>query len=252
MKERYLAIILGKTNIGETDRLYSFYTLENGKMVSYARGVRKSTSKLAGHLETFSLANLMIARQRGLGNIASSIVENNFYALRENLTLFQTAFFHLRLFNELTQEDQAEKNLFFLFKNYLFILNHLAELKTRSEINVEDLILKSHLTNAGFLVKLFFQLGFALQLEKCQKCQKNNLNRLYYFDFSAGSLICQNCLDNLTHISRRSIIAIRHNTIKLFRLCAQNKLKSLLKIKIQTQDLQNAQQILQGFSEWIK
>ncbi len=54
MEYRYTAIVLGKKEVGETDRLYTFYTREQGKVRVVAKGVRKPEAKLAGQLENLS------------------------------------------------------------------------------------------------------------------------------------------------------------------------------------------------------
>ena len=60
MEYKYTSIILDKKDVGETDRIYSFYTLEGGKIQSLAKGVRKSGAKLAGSLENFLFAGVIV------------------------------------------------------------------------------------------------------------------------------------------------------------------------------------------------
>lgn len=43
------SILLRSRDIGEADRLYTFYTRDHGKIEAVATGVRKIKSKLAGH-----------------------------------------------------------------------------------------------------------------------------------------------------------------------------------------------------------
>lgn len=43
------AILLRSRDVGEVDRLYTFYTRDHGKIEAVATGVRKVKSKLAGH-----------------------------------------------------------------------------------------------------------------------------------------------------------------------------------------------------------
>lgn len=44
------SILLHSRDVGEADRLYTFYTRDHGKITALATGVRKIKSKLAGHL----------------------------------------------------------------------------------------------------------------------------------------------------------------------------------------------------------
>jgi len=56
---RTRAIVLRRTNYGESDRILSVLTPE-GKLSVMARGVRKEKSRLAGSIELFSVADVVI------------------------------------------------------------------------------------------------------------------------------------------------------------------------------------------------
>ena len=60
-ENRFTAIVLKKKEIGETDRLYTFYTDTIGKVQFVAKGVRNSEAKLAGQLETLMLGLVIVA-----------------------------------------------------------------------------------------------------------------------------------------------------------------------------------------------
>jgi len=56
---RTQAIVLRRTNYGESDRILNFLTPE-GKLSVLARGVRKEKSRLAGGIELFSVADVVV------------------------------------------------------------------------------------------------------------------------------------------------------------------------------------------------
>ena len=56
------AITLGYTTLGEADLLVTIYTKEQGKIRAVAKGARRSTSKLVGHLEPLTLAKMSMAQ----------------------------------------------------------------------------------------------------------------------------------------------------------------------------------------------
>ena len=58
------AIVLRRTNFGESDRILNLLTPE-GKVAVIARGVRKERSKLAGGIELFSVADVVVRYGRG-------------------------------------------------------------------------------------------------------------------------------------------------------------------------------------------
>lgn len=69
---RARAIVLRRTNYGESDRILNFLTPE-GKVSALARGVRKEKSRLAGGIELFSVADIVIHQGRSnLGTLTSA------------------------------------------------------------------------------------------------------------------------------------------------------------------------------------
>lgn len=61
---RTKAIVLRRTNYGESDRIVTFLTPE-GKFSVIAHGARKEKSRLAGGIEPFSLSEVVIHQGRG-------------------------------------------------------------------------------------------------------------------------------------------------------------------------------------------
>lgn len=55
MEYRYTALVLRKKEVGETDRLYTFYTKEQGKVRAVARGIRKSGARLSKPIGKWNL-----------------------------------------------------------------------------------------------------------------------------------------------------------------------------------------------------
>lgn len=63
------AIVLRRTNYGETDRILQIITPTNGKMSVMARGVRKEKSRLAGAIELFTVCDMVL--HIGSGDMAT-------------------------------------------------------------------------------------------------------------------------------------------------------------------------------------
>ena len=76
------AIVLKRTDVGEADRIITLYTPHHGKLRAIAKGVRKTTSRLAGHLELFTSAHVQLARGRELEVITQSMTEEAYRGLR--------------------------------------------------------------------------------------------------------------------------------------------------------------------------
>jgi DNA repair protein RecO len=117
------AIVLGQKDFRNHDALVSFYSLDFGKITLIARGLRKSSSKLAGQLDVFNLVDLMIIKGRERDYVGSAISENSFLGIKENYDKIILAGKGFRFLNGLTFERQPDYNIFLLLRNFLYFLD---------------------------------------------------------------------------------------------------------------------------------
>ena len=64
------AVILKRMDLGEADRIVTLYSRDEGKVRAVAKGVRRTTSRSAGHLEPFTLSDVLLAVGRELDVVA--------------------------------------------------------------------------------------------------------------------------------------------------------------------------------------
>lgn len=117
--KRTQAIILLRKNIGEADKLIFLYSLNFGKLILCARGLRKAKAKMASHLEIFNLLDIIIAGK----TIISAQTRNAFASLRQTLEKLEKAQYITSLVNEFTPEADPDQRIFILLKNTLEKLN---------------------------------------------------------------------------------------------------------------------------------
>ena len=67
------AVIIRRADFGEADRLLTLIT-PLGKRRVVAKGARKTTSRLAGHIELFTHATLLLAVGRSLDIVTQSVI----------------------------------------------------------------------------------------------------------------------------------------------------------------------------------
>ena len=223
---------MGKKDIGEADRLYTFYTLEQGKVKAIARGVRKSQAKLAGHLENFCLVDFTVMKNRGMGNIASAIVEENFSNIRNDFNVLNNIFGVFSDFDRLIDDEEEDKANFSLLWSYLDALNK----------NIE----KHEILTQGFLFKLFGSLGYGISSQCCVHCQEKITDGENYFDYQLSGISCAGCAK---HLSNKTIIT--SNTIKLVRIFACNQMNSLVKLNVSEKDINDLRRLSGNFMKWL-
>jgi len=224
MEFHYTAITLGKRDIGETDRLYTLYTREGGKVKAYARGVRKPGARLAPSLEDLSLVSVIIMRGRGTGNIKSSIAEEKFTVpIKEDIIALQSALQSVQWFDRLVGMEEQDEALFDLLVEYL------------RNISLSPLI------RVGFFVQFLSHLGHALQVTHCISCEEKVGAGTLVVDVYAGGVLCNACRRKAKYPQAFSL-----NAAKLYHLALHNSLASLSKIKIDARDLRFLEAILKS------
>ena len=76
------AIILKKQNIGETDRILTIMSPTLGKKRVVVRGIRRPLSKLAGHLDTLMLSQIMLTDEPDLPKVTGAYLTESFDNIR--------------------------------------------------------------------------------------------------------------------------------------------------------------------------
>ena len=77
--------MLKTIDFGETDRILTLLTRHFGKVSVVAKGIRKPTSRLAGHAEPLTHATYQLARGRNLDVLTGAESRALYRELREDL-----------------------------------------------------------------------------------------------------------------------------------------------------------------------
>jgi DNA repair protein RecO (recombination protein O) len=237
MEFKYQGIILGKIKIGETDRIYTVYTRESGKVRLVAKGVRKPNAKLAGNLEPITYGEIFLAKGKGKGNITGAISLDNFLALKENISALEKTFYILRVFSSLIEEGEKDEKVFSLLLNYLKTLDGLSAKKETEE--------KMEILTFGFVFKLLHLLGYGFEMKKCVVCGGSLQSGENFFSGEKGGALCPKCF-----VFERGKVKISDEAIKFVRIFLENKIENLEKIKAEKRSLDNLKIITNEAVRW--
>ncbi len=186
------AIVLKQFDLGEADKIITFYTKENGKIRAVARGVRKARSSISGLVLPFSYNLVTFYRGRSLDRINQ--IENifSFSRLREDLSLMAYASFMAELVEKVSLEDQPNQELFSLL---LASFHHLLK-NGKERYNYIELTFKVH---------LLVILGLKPEINKCICCGNSyNSTESNLFNVGQGGVICHNCYPELEKVQQIS------------------------------------------------
>lgn len=235
MDYKYTGIILGKKDVGETDRIYTIYTQEAGKVRVLGKGVKKPEAKLAGHLEPVTLSEIFTAKSRGLGKITGSIVLENFSKIKNDYAALQKAYYAFRILDKLIGEGEKDAPIFSLISSFLAGLE-----KNHGQQDKMDVL------TLGFLFRLFGEAGYELEVERCVSCRQKLQKENNYLSLRQGGVLCQNCQAKESNKHKISTEAI-----KLIRIFQKNKPESLAKLKVPAKDINNLKIIAKEAFAWI-
>ena len=239
MEYKYNAIILNKIDIGETDRVYVVYTLEAGRILARAIGVKKPNAKLAGNLEPITYCEIFLAKGKGRGNITGAIPIELFFAIKENISALEKVFGALKIFNRLVTQEEKDEKTFQLLLNYLIAMEKITKETKESNLKFDILTL-------GFVFKLLQNLGYEMETKKCAKCAKKLVAGENYFNAERGGIICPACAR-----MQNNKIRITDEAVKLIRIFLDNKIENLGKIKTESQNLRNPKIIAMEAVRWV-
>jgi len=172
------AFIVKKIKLGEADRILTLYTPHLGKIQAVAKGVRRSRSKLAGHLELLTHSLVSLARGRNLDTITGSQTINSFLPLKSDLWLTSCALYATELVDQFTADDIENYELFQLLLETMHRLCQGGD---------KELVLRF------FELHLLNEVGYRPQLQHCVSCQSPLKPITNSFCPSAGGMLCPNC-----------------------------------------------------------
>ncbi|XLQ20010.1 MAG: DNA repair protein RecO [Candidatus Moraniibacteriota bacterium] len=217
MKHNYYAIALEKFNIGEADRLYTFYTLEEGLIRVPAKSSRKGKSKMASQIEDFMLSHIMIVKNYGRGVLAGAIAEEYFVEVHENHMALKCLDKARKIFLEIIDENFVDEETFAIWVQFLRQLNKLAQKEDCIEMEFE------WVTHA-FLLKIFALQGYDFNVNACSVCGLSIVKKKNGFSSARGGILCEKCFCN------DYFCYVEPDTIKAMRVIYGNDLTTLSKL----------------------
>ncbi len=229
MRERVYrseAVIIRRSDFGEADRLLTLIT-PMGKRRVVAKGARKTTSRLAGHIELFTHAALLLAVGRNLDIITQSTILHSFDTLRADLRRIGAAYYAAELIDRLIEEEDENRPAFEL------LLATLVALDATSNI---DLALRFYeLRLLGFL-------GYRPQLYHCAVCQETLTEATNRFSSAAGGALCQRCAS-----ADRGAVPMSLNAFKLLRFLQAQPLEAIERLNISSNTREEVEKLLRSY-----
>lgn len=117
------AVVLRRTNFGEADRILTLFTPSYGKVRAIAKGARRTTSRLAGHLEPFTRTQLLLATGRELDIVTQAEGRERLDHLRDHHWHATGAWYIAELVDRFLEDADPHPRLYQLFTRTLRLLD---------------------------------------------------------------------------------------------------------------------------------
>lgn len=240
MEYRCTSIMLRKREVGETDRFYTFYTREQGKVTAIAKGVRKAEAKLASSLETVTLSEIMLARTRGTGRITGAVLEESYPALHQSPVILHAVIRYLVAVDRLVELGEKDETLFALLKQYVEGAEALA-----THLVSEH---QSRLLTEAAYYQLFAHLGYELELTRCAHSgEVLKQGERFFISFEAGGIVKETFAKAVNDRH-----PISENAIKTLRLITRARFDQLKKIVLDEKTLDELSRLRLVYEGWIR
>jgi DNA repair protein RecO (recombination protein O) len=172
------AIVLKGYDYGEADRILTLLTANSGKLRAIAKGVRRTKSRMSGHVDLFTRSSLLIARGRQLDIVTQADTLENFRPMRNDLWKSSLCHYIAELLDGFSAENLASYPL------YILAVTTLRRVAATRDL---ELVLRS------FELQLLALTGYRPQLHRCLNCDSAIQPQTNRFSFAMGGVLCPGC-----------------------------------------------------------
>ena len=183
MKKTLDALILRERPSGESDKLLTLLTAEEGRITMIAKGARSSRSRLLSVCQLYNYVNLEYYEKNELRWGSAGSVNESFFKISEDLEGASLAAYLSEIAIEITGEGVPAPDVLRMLLNCLFCIRE--ERKPRAQIKAVFELFAASVS------------GFSPDLSSCGECGGEPTGEPW-LDVMNGRLICADCL------SRRS------------------------------------------------
>jgi len=226
--------VIGVTDYKETDRFYTIYTKERGRMRIMGKGTLKFQSKLAPHMTPFTELKLMIAHGKIWGKLASVERMVDYSRIRDNLDNFGLGLGLNELLYRAVSDGEPDALM------YEFIREAYSWIQTLPELSFKRLAF----VNSALTLKWLVLIGFGPHCDACVGCNLEHSEISgAHISVSHGGLVCTDCVHgNLSEYSDsvevdfEMLAAIRFLGRAPFESLMTQEIEGLLDSLIEIQD----------------
>ncbi len=212
----------------ESDRIFSVFTRDFGRVEIFGKAIRKINSKLRAGMGIFSLAEVEFIQGKNKKTLTDAIAIkkfNNFAEQPEKLLLAQRI---SEVVDNFVKGPEQDEKIFDVLCDALSVLNDAGA------------------SASEFICPYFFWnfisvLGYEPELFNCAACHQKLTPHNLYFSNSEGGVLCENCYG-----IKKDALKINPDVVKMLRLVLQGDWETVSNLKLE----KISQKLLQEVTEY--
>ena len=208
--------VFKKSDLNESDRFFSVFTSDFGRLEIFAKAIRKLVSKLRNGIDIFFISDIEFIQGKNRKTLTNAVTIEKFGKLALHPEKFKVANAIGKILDNFIKGEEKDEKIFGLIHQTFSKLNNL---------KIENCKLK--IVYYYFLWSFLSLLGYKPEVDKCNICHtKLNPYNIYFSD-KLGGIICKKCLtqDN-------PAVKINSDIVKILRLIFKKEWNIVSKLKI--------------------
>ncbi|MBE6012318.1 MAG: DNA repair protein RecO [Lachnospiraceae bacterium] len=225
---KFRGIIIKESDVGEADKILTFFTKEYGKLHVRAKGARKAKSKYMASSQIFSYGDFVVFTGNNFKSLTQADIIEGFYDIRTDYEKLAYGSAVLEIVDKSTYEESENQEILRLI------------LRTLQNLNKKDS--EGRLIFSAFIFKYLQISGYTPELTSCVECgEEIDLNNLY---FGTEGLLCKNCRNNSSHST-----AVNYAAVYALNYIIDSDIKNMYNFKADKNTVDNLRKMADIFLE---
>lgn len=225
------AIVLRQRRLGDADKILTLYSAHLGKVDAVVKGVRKTKSRMAGHVEPLTHATFLLAKGKTLDIVTQAETIEPFQELRDDLERLSRGLYVCELIDKFTEPHAENFGLFRL------LLDTLRRIATRDDIDTPVRYCE---------MALLAEMGYTPELDECVRCRATLEPVTNYWSAGAGGVVCSRC-----RVEEAALRPVSANALKLLRLLLHGRFSDVARVKIDADLALELERALGEYVRWV-
>jgi DNA repair protein RecO (recombination protein O) len=231
------AIVLRRVEYSEADFILTLLTPHHGKISAIAKGVRRPTSKLSGHVELYHHLHMLLRQGRNLHIVSQVELRNPFLELGVDLEHIGYASHFAELIDRFTIDNEESTAAFYLL---------LAGLKWLTEPEVD-----LRLAARYFEIKLLEAMGYAPALFVCAMSGEQLAASDHFYSAADGGVIAYHLGKEYRQTHRNSIFYLPLAVFKILRHFMRHEWPVIRQLQISAAHHATLEQVLHATIAYV-